>query len=270
MLTRRMARPACLLTLLVGGLGLIPGCDRDKASENLAPVASTPLEADRPSSPKAMDFSIDKAKSTLSFLMEAPVEKITGEAPEGVQGTLSVDLENLAKSTGLVRVDLDQMTLYQAKLDDETGKFKEKTRSDKQNRDARGWLEINEDAPPDIREKNRFVEYKITGLESPSVKNVMDMKGPERKVTATVVGDFRLHGRKLEKRAKVELTFRYDGEKPVGLSVKSLEPLPIGLEEFDVRPREAFGKLAKATLTTLGSKVAESAPILVELAAKPK
>ena len=52
------------------------------------------------------------------------------------------------------------------------------------------------------------------------------------------------------------------------MSVKSLEALPIGLDEFDVRPREAFGKLAQGTLDTLGSKVAKEAPIMIEFSAK--
>ena len=88
-------------------------------------------------------------------------------------------------------------------------------------------------------------------------------------ITSTVVGDFRLHGRKNEKRAKVEVTFAFAGDKPESVKVRSLEPLPIGLDEFDVHPREAFGKLAAKTLSALGSKVATAAPVRLDLTAKP-
>jgi hypothetical protein len=52
--------------------------------------------------------------------------------------------------------------------------------------------------------------------------------------------------------------------------VRTLEPLRIGLEEFDVRPREAFGKLAQKTLDALGTKVAKEAPLQVEFSARVK
>lgn len=200
--------------------------------------------------------------------MEAPIEKISGDAPAALEGKLFVDLGDLKKSTGLVQVDLDKLTLYQERREDEAGKFGERSKSEKQNQHARTWLEISPDTPEDARKANRFAEFRITRLENPVPADLRALAGNEQKVIATAVGDFRLHGRKSEKRAKLEMTFRFSGDKADLLKVRTLEPLPIGLEEFDVRPREAFGKLAQKTLTALGSKVAETAPLQVEFTAR--
>ncbi|MFZ5895992.1 MAG: hypothetical protein ACOY0T_33355 [Myxococcota bacterium] len=249
-------------------LSSVLGC-RDKKPENLAPVASA-LAPVAPALAQAVEMSVVGETSKVSFLMQAPIEKISGEAPGSVSGELFVSPDDLAKSTGLVKVDLDKLTLYQEKRDDENAAFSQRTKNDLQNQHARTWLEISSDTPDDVRSANRFAEYRITRLEAPSVPSVQALGGPERILTATAVGDFRLHGRKAEKRVKIELAFQYQGDKPTGVRVRTLEPLAIGLEEFDVRPREAFGKLAQKTLSALGSKVAQSAPVQIEFSARSK
>lgn len=251
--------------LLTAALSL-GGC-KEKPAENLAPVASS-LAAAKPAG--AVTFQTDSASSKASFVMEAPIEKIFGEAPGSIDGELFVDPADLGKSTGLVRVDLGKLTLFQQKRPDEQGAFGERVKSDKQNTHAQNWLEIGDDAPEDQRKLNRFAEFSVKKLEGVSANDLGALSGAERKVTATALGDFRLHGRKNEKRAKIELTFKYAGDKPESVSVRTLEPVAIGLEEYDVRPREAFGKLAQSTLETLGSKVAKTAPVEFEFSAKAK
>lgn len=250
--------------LLVTSLALIGGC-RDKQPENLAPAASAALSAAPPADRRAVTFSVDSASSKVSFLMEAPIEKISGEAPGSIQGELFVEPSDLSKSTGLIKIDLEKLELFQQKRDDEKTAFSERKKNELQNRHARAWLEIADDAPPDVRAANRYVEFRVTRIENASATDLTKLGPGEHKLTATVIGDLRLHGRKAEKRASVELSF--SGEKPNALSVRTLTPIAVGLEEFDVRPREAFGKLAQKTLDALGSKVAKSAPIELEFKA---
>jgi hypothetical protein len=258
-----------LRVFLLAGLGFgFLGC-RDKKPENLAPTASA-LAPAAPVGDKSQTFVADAASSQVRFLMEAPIEKIFGEAPGSVDGELFVNLEDVAKSTGLVRVDLEKLSIFQQKREDEKGQFSERKKNPLQNQHARTWLEISEDTPEDVRRANRFVEFRIARLEQPSAANLHSLSGAERTLNAIAVGDFRLHGRKNEKRVKVELRFAYAGEKPQTVHVRTLEPLAIGLEEYDVRPREAFGKLAQKTLDALGSKVAKTAPIEVEFDARLK
>jgi hypothetical protein len=83
-----------------------------------------------------------------------------------------------------------------------------------------------------------------------------------------------LHGRKAEKSAKVELVFKYEGSQLVSVSVKTLEPFNVPLEEFEVHPRDAAGKFVK-TLTdavagTLKGKVAKEAPVTISFTAVAK
>jgi hypothetical protein len=255
-------------SLVLAGLLALGGC-RDKKPENLAPVASS-LSAAKPAGEKALTFQVDTPSSKVSFMMEAPIEKISGDAPGSLDGELFVDPADLSKSTGLVKVDLGKLTLFQEKREDDKAAFGERAKSDKQNEHAQNWLEIGSDAPDAQRKLNRLAEFSVTKLEGASVNDLGTLSGAERKVTAVVVGELRLHGRKNEKRSKVELTFKYDGDKPQAVSVRTLEPLPIGLEEYDVRPRDAFGKLAQKTLDSLGSKVAKTAPIQLEFSAKAK
>src|SRR5262249_47135796 len=114
----------------------------------------------------------------------------------------------------------------------------------------------------------------ILKLDNLSATDVTKLSGPERKVTATVSGDFRLHGRKATKTAKVELDFKYTGDKLDAVEVKTLEPFMISLAEFEVHPRDAAGKLVKslteALSTNLKGKVAADAPVSVSFTAKAK
>jgi hypothetical protein len=244
------------------------GCREDKP-RSLAPAASA-LASAAPVSEQSLRLVVEPSASTVRFLMEAPIEKIFGEAPASVEGELFVNVEDLSKSTGLLRVDLQKLALYQQKREGEKDEFGEKQKNDTQNEHARTWLEISDDTPAELRKENRFVEFRIARLESPSVASLGALSGAERKVTATAVGDFRLHGRKKEQRVKAELGFGFAGDKLAQVKVRTLEPLPVDLEAYDVRPREAFGKLAQKTLDALGSKVAKVAPIEVEFSARPQ
>lgn len=252
--------------VIAGALICGVGC-RDKQPEHLAEAASALAPVAPPAAAQAVRMTVSSESSKVTFLMQAPIEKISGDAPASVSGELFVNPTELAKSTALVKVDLDKLSLYQEKRENEKAAFSERAKNETQNQHARTWLEISSDTPEDVRRANRYVEYRITRLDAVSAPSLSALSGPERKITATAVGDFRLHGRKAEKSVKVELTFSYQGDKLGAVHVRTLEPLKIGLEEFDVRPREAFGKLAQKTLSALGSKVAEVAPIEIDFSA---
>jgi hypothetical protein len=123
------------------------------------------------------------------------------------------------------------------------------------------------DAPEAVRAANRWVQFNVTRITDASETNVLEMSGAERTVTATIHGDFHLHRHTTQKSARVELVFRFDGDEPEAMAVRTTAPIDVGLAEHDVRPRSAFGTLAQATLGTLRQKVAEAAPITLELSA---
>jgi hypothetical protein len=259
--------PACFGTLTLSAAIVLSGCSKDEPVR-LAPSAAA-LEAARPKSVETVSLDIAKDSSQVSFVMDAPVEKIRGKVNGSTTGTLQVDPTDITQSTGLIRIDIGDLELFQTVADDD-GKFGEEKKNELQNRHARAWLEISDDAPPADRKENRIVQYKIEDVRDASAKDLTKLTGPARKITATVTGDFRLHRRKVHKSARVEITFHYAGDRLESASFKTLEPVVVALEEHDVRPREAFGKLAQKTLAALSPKVAKEARVSFELKAKAK
>src|SRR5215207_2291444 len=139
-------------------------CSKDKpAEEKLAPTASA-LEAAMPQAPGAAPFQVDAAASSFTFLMDAPLEKIDGDAPKSIQGDLFIDPTDLTKSTALLKADLKLLTLYQQKRADEQASYGERKKSDLQNQHAQDWLQINAkdgEVTPEQAETNRWAELKI-------------------------------------------------------------------------------------------------------------
>lgn len=231
----------------------------------LAPEA-TDLKAPEVKVPSAAMLSIDKAGSKVEFMMEAPQEKIRGRVAGAAEGELQIDPTDLSKTTGLITVNIGGIELFQTKAGDD-GKFGAEEKSDLQNEHARTWLEISKDTPDDVRAKNEKAQFAIKSISDLSAKDVTKLTGAERKVTLKATGDFLLHQRKTEKTAELEALFKYEGDKPVSVSIKTVKPFGIGLDEHDVRPREAFGKLAQKTLEVLSPKVAKEAMVSLEFTA---
>jgi polyisoprenoid-binding protein YceI len=226
-----------------------------------------------PKSQGALRFVVEATGGELGFDMDAPIEKIRGRVPpSALSGEIFVDPSDLARTTGLVHVDLRELELFQRKADEEGKPFGEETKNDTQNQHAREWLEIGADAPADALAKNALIEFSLREIKDLSATDLGKLTGAERKVTFTATGDFLLHQRKASKSVKLEATFAYAGDAtasgPTSVRVKSLEPLEIGLDEYDVHPREGFGKLAAKTLQALSPKVAKAAAVHLEFTAK--
>jgi hypothetical protein len=256
--------------------GLTFGCGKKEAPVELAPVSSASLEAPMTVAPGATMLAIDAGTSSVKFLMDSPLEKIDGDAPGAASGELAVDLTDLSKSTGLVKVDLDKLSLYQQKRPSGDGAYEERKKNPLQNEHARDWLQLvtheGEVSADDVA-KNRISELRIEKVE-PSEKNVKALTGADRKVTASVSGTLRLHGRQAPASTKVELTFHFTGDHFDSVGVKTLEPLVVNLEKFEVHPRDAAGKLVKSITETIATnlkgKIKGEAPVMIELSAKPK
>jgi hypothetical protein len=258
-------------------LGLFAtACGKKDEPAEVAPATNTALEAPKPMSEKSVSLAIDAPTSSVKFLMDSPLEKIDGDAPGSASGELAIDLEDLAKSNGIVRIDLDKLSLYQQKRGEEDRPYGERTKNAKQNEHARDWFQIDAkdgEVTAEQATANRIAELRIEKVE-PATANVLSLTGPERKVPATVSGTLRLHGRQAPKSVKVELTFRFNGDKLESVGVKTYEPLVVELDKFEIHPRDGAGKALKSITetisTTLKGKVKNEAPVMVELSAKPK
>lgn len=242
---------------------LVAGCD-DQPAQPLAPTATALAPAVKAAT--AQKFTVDPATTQVTFLMDAPEEKIRGVVAKSTTGVLEIDPHDLTRTTGVVFVDIAGLELFQTKTG-EDGKPGTEEKVALQNEHARAWLEIGKDAPEVERAKNAKVEFAIRSIEKVSQKDVTAMQGAERKVTLTATGEVLLHQRKSTKTVDLEATFTFDGDTPKSVRVKTVKPFAVGLAEHDVRPREAFGKLAQKTLDVLAPKVAKEAPIELELTA---
>jgi len=254
---------------------VLGACKSKQPPNDLAPAASA-LEAPMPASPNGVALAIDGAKSSVTFLMDSPLEKIDGDAQGSTSGELSVDLDDLTKSTALVKVDLEKLVLYQQRRKDEAKDYSERKKNELQNEHARDWLQIvphEGEVTADQAAMNRIAEFRIDKIET-ATPNVRSQSGAERKVAATVSGDLRLHGRKARQTAKVELTFHYAGDQFESLDVKTTSPLPVNLEQYEVNPRDGAGKFVKtvtdAVTGTLKGKLQKEAPVTIAFSAKPK
>src|SRR5262245_32818308 len=158
-----------LLPLMMLAWAMQAGGCEDKPSSPLAPSA-TALAPARTAAAAARQFAIDKASSKVDFMMPAPVEKIRGRVHGATEGNIQVDTSDITKTSGLLTVDISGIELYQTVADDK-GNFGEEKKSDLQNKHARSWLEIAEDAPEDARKKNSRVEFSISSIEALSDKN---------------------------------------------------------------------------------------------------
>ena len=249
---------------------VLAGCGKEevaaKPEATIAPT-STALVAARPATLEARKLVVDPTTSKVDLVMEAPIEKIRGRVYGAATGDLQVDFMDVSKTTGLITVDISGLELFQTKAD-KAGKFGEETKSDAQNQHARTWLEISADTPADVRKQNSLVQFSIKSITVAGDKNVAAMKGAERRVKLKATGDFLLHGHKTEKTVDLDATFKFDGDKPVSVTVKTAEPFVVGLAEHEVKPRDAFGKLAQKTLEALSPKVTKDAKVSIEYTAK--
>jgi hypothetical protein len=255
--TKRLLPIAIIAAAAFGG-----GCEE---KPQLAPEAAD-LKPSAPKAAEAVTFAVDKASSKVEFMMEAPQEKIRGRVTGAATGELQVDVMDLMKTTGLITVDISGIELFQT-IAGEDGKFGEEKKSDLQNEHARTWLQISKDAPPEELEKNAKTQFAIRKIESVSEANVTKMTGAERKVTLKATGDLLLHQRKSEMTVELEAIFKFQGDKPQSVAIKTAKPFGVSLAAHDVHPRESFGKLAQKTLDLLAPKVAKEALVSIELTA---
>src|SRR5687767_2623886 len=102
------------LPVLVVAVALV-GCDK-KSNANLAP-SSTALSAPTAAA-GSTPLAIDAAGSKVTFLMNAPIEKIFGEANDSTKGDVFVNPKDVTKTTAIIKVDLDKLVLFQQKRED--------------------------------------------------------------------------------------------------------------------------------------------------------
>lgn len=262
-----MNRHAVLLALACL-LPLVAGC-RSGAKSN--PTATGTAAGPSPQKPlNAKRFVLDPNESKVSFLMNAPSEKIRGRAFGATTGDVFLDPTDLSRTTGTIAVDLDKLELFQRVKEEGAEDFASEVKSEKQNEEARDWLQINDKTSADERKKFARAEYRITTILSASQRDVTRMSGGERTVQIKAEGTLSVHGQTKDKVATdLAVTFKLDGDNIVSVVIKTKTPLSIGLADFDIKPRDPLGAVLEKGLDALAAKVSKDAPIELLLVMKP-
>lgn len=254
----------------VAALGMVAAAC-SKKSDDVKPepgaAASAVTAASAPPTAKTVKFAVDP-KSTTSVDMPAPKEHIKADT-KAADGTIDVDLMNLANSRGVVKIDLATFT---------THTFDDQDKNDSQTEHARTWLEVIVQGK--TNDTNRWAVLSINSVDGLSATDLTKVAATKdgnddvRVVTMTVHGEFLVHGHKVAKDAQVEAKFHYApgaaaDATPTSVDIKTKTPMHVVLADHDVKPRDNFGSLAQKAFNLLGTKVAETADISVDLKAKP-
>lgn len=197
-----------------------------------------------------------------------------------------MDLTNLANTRGEVKLDMSTL---------KTHTFDSDGQNAAQTEHAHTWLEVGEPpqksdaapsgdmATPAQWEANRwalFAIQSIDGLSAPDVTKVAATASTPpgaddvREVSLTAHGDFLLHQHKVSKDATLVVKFHYPHgaagtSKPTSIDIATKAPLHVVLAQHEVKPRDAAGRLKQESLSLLGSKVAETADVSLDLHATP-
>lgn len=244
----------------------LAACDKksDAAPVILAESASAVQAVAPPPAAKTMPFTIDPA-SKSSIDMPAPNEHIKADTTAAA-GKLDVDLMNVENTRGEVKVDLTTLT---------THTFDDAEKNKGQTNHAHNWLEAGDLVDATTKEANRYAVFGIQSIDGASAKDVTKVTPTKegndevRTVTLTAHGEFLVHGHKVKKDAALEVRFVGPAGAPTRIDVKTSAPLKVLLAEHDVKPRDNFGKLAQKSFNLLGTKVADTADITLDLHAVP-
>jgi hypothetical protein len=218
------------------------------AATSLAPSKAEP-------SASVVKLQLD-AKGTASIDMPAPQEHIKADATN-VTGSLDVDPSDLTRSRGDIKVDLATLT---------TRTFADQEKNESQTTHARTWLQVVVGGK--TNEEMRWAVFAIRSIDGVAEKDLSKVAAGAddvRTVKMTLHGELLIHGHKKDTLAKVEVRFK--GAKPASLEVKTLEPMRVVLKDFDVKPRDAVGVIAQRAFGLLGTKVAETADVSLEMKA---
>jgi hypothetical protein len=260
----RMRRLALAVVVVVPTLVL--ACSKeDPKAVKLAESASAVAAAAPPPTAKVMPYAIDPASKT-TIDMPAPNEHIKADTTAAA-GNLDVDLMNVENTRGTVKIDLTTLA---------THTFDDADKNKSQTDHSHNWLEVGDLVDAATKEANKYAVFAIQTIDGASAKDVSKVapvkEGADdvRTVTLTAHGEFLVHGRKVKKDVPLEAKFHWSAgadpsAQPTRIDVRSTSPMKVILAEHDVKPRDNFGKLAQKSFGLIGTKVAETADVTLDL-----
>jgi len=194
-----------------------------------------------PFSVNAREFKVQSGH--IDFVMDAPLEKIRGKT-DAISGYVMVDESNFKTLTGSITIDLSKIVTYTFANDE-----KNKT----QNEHLFNWFEIGEEVNSKLRKKYNTATLNIHGAKSVQKKS-------QNVSVLNIEADLTLHGttKKVPLILSVERTDK-------GLMAKSVQPIIVGLQDYEIQPRDMAGRFLLKTLKLLDQRVAKEAQVSVAI-----
>ncbi len=204
----------------------------------------------------------------------APIET-TRFQDDRIAGNLSIDLADLSKTRGTIKIDLSAI---QALTFGDSGK------NNKQTEHMKNWFEIGPNVSEETRKKFQWATFEIKSIEAVSPKSVetapahKDEIGTAKSFQITAVGDLTVHGITKPKTVQLNVVIydvnksgkRYKEAKRLAF-IRTLSPMLVSLKEHDVKPRDATGTFLAKALSVVGLKISDTAEISLDLRAyEPK
>lgn len=231
---------------LASALLIVSACDKPAAgkaavtspgSETTPPAESNPAVGD--------DVWTIAPSGEATFVVEHQPETVRGTI-RNTKGQLFIDASDLLKTKGTISVDL--FTLRTHTYDDD-GKNEDQTLT------ALTWLEVAADIGDlDKRKAYRWGSFEITKILSATPADLTKVSGAARMAKIHVEGELFLHGQSSTHATEFQTVFTYDDDRPVRVTVTTLEPLEIDLRQHGVQPVDKAGVLVKDIAKALDQK----------------
>lgn len=229
----------------------------------LTPLTATATTAD-------FIFQDDIALNMVRGEIQAPIETTRFQLG-GAMGELKVDLDDLTKTSGTIKIDLLNIQSYS---------FADTGKNSKQTEHMLNWFEIGPDVSETTREKNRWAVFKIkkiTHAEPNSLKTAKsfsDEIGTGYFFKITAEGTLTVHGVTSPKTVELAVSIwdvnpqgkRYKKAQRV-LLMRTTKPIEISMKEHDVKPRDTTGKFLAKALDVVGLKISDEVLISLDLRA---
>jgi hypothetical protein len=284
------ARP---ILLVCCGAALSGACSKSEPPpQRTEPWPAPALQQPRP--PPVVSYSIARQSEILVSLSTR--EATLSGVMSVVSGSLQVDLHDLSRTRGTIRVDVTSLRMQGS------GSVAESRR---QTADAHNWLDIGSNQPEPERDRKRWAEFVILEIDEVSTdaahagKRVRVVEprpsssgmprepggsaaglaapraGEVREVQVLARGELSLHGYRVEHSARLRVRFHYPtaaeaGQTPSQLTVETRSPLSVSLAAHDIKPRDSSGVFIARDVKLLGVQVARDARVSLRLTALPR
>jgi hypothetical protein len=202
--------------------------------------------------------------------IQAPIETTRFQIG-GAMGELKVDLDDLTKTSGTIKIDLLNIQSYS---------FADTGKNSKQTEHMKNWFEVGPDVDEKTREKNRWAVFEIKKITKADPLNLKAAKPFKDEIgtgyffNITAEGPLTVRGVKSTKTVELAISIwnvnpegkRYKKAQRVML-MRTVKPIEVSMKKHGVKPRDTTGKFLSKALSVVGLKISDEVLLSLDLRA---